>query len=298
MKKITITVKELFTCLENVAILSNQGGTKMILSSSTKEKIMDVRDYYEKKDQLVDMNFMNELLTIIQKDNGFKDSFQYELIENKNYGPAYTYHGILYFNVNLLMKYIEKTAKDWFSGYPQKDMSKYYNFIALLVVLHESSHVWQQNGLEKYSEINRLNSDITHSRVLHLKNLKDIINFIRLQINIIKTNDHAYFERQANIDALRELIDMYQGYSFLDFIELQHIYNLSFKAKRESIVHDTLHAYFLEYNYNCEGIPQDLLFEVGLPTDKEYSDPIYDAIDKYYNEKLSYRRVIEKIKTY
>ncbi len=270
----------------------------MILSNLTKEKIMDVRDYYDRRNWFVDMNFMNELLTIIQKDDGFKDSFQYELIENKKDGPAYVYHGIIYFNMNLLIKYIEKMVKDWFSKYSQKDISKYYNFMASLVVLHESSHVWQQNGLEKYSEINRLNSDITRSRVLHLKKLKDIINFIRLQINIIKTNNHDYFERQANIDALRELIDMYQGYSFLDFIELQHIYNLSFKAKRESIVHDTLRSYFLEYNYNCEGIPQDLLFEVGLPTDKKYSDSIYDAIDKYNNNELSYERVIERIKKY
>ena len=111
-------------------------------------------------------------------------------------------------------------------------------------------------------------------------------------------NNHAYFERQANIDALRELVEMYQGYEFLDFIELQHIYNLSFKPKGESIVHDTLKNNLLEYDYNCEGIPQDLLFEVGLPTEKTYSEAVYDAIDKYNNEELSYERVIEKIKKY
>ena len=120
----------------------------MILSNLTKEKIMDVRDYYDRRNWFVDMNFMNELLTIIQKDDGFKDSFQYELIENKKDGPAYVYHGIIYFNMNLLIKYIEKMVKDWFSKYSQKDISKYYNFMASLVVLHESSHVWQQNGLE------------------------------------------------------------------------------------------------------------------------------------------------------
>jgi len=269
----------------------------MILSNLTKEKIIGVRDYYDKRNWLVDMNFMNELLIIIQKDDGFKDSFQYELIENKKNGPAFVWHGILYFNMNLFIKCIEKMAKDWFKEYSQKDISKYYNFVALLIVLHESSHVWQQNGLEKYSEINRLYSE-TMSIVLRLKSLKDIINFIRLQINIIKTNEHAYFERQANIDALRELIDMYQGYPFLDFIELQHIYNLSFKPEGESIVHDTLNKYLLEYNYSCTGIPQDLLFEVGLPTDKVYSDAIYDSIDKYNNNELSYEKVIEKIKKY
>ena len=40
----------------------------MVLSKSTKEQIMNVRDYYEKRDQLVDMNFMNEILTIVKKE--------------------------------------------------------------------------------------------------------------------------------------------------------------------------------------------------------------------------------------
>ena len=40
----------------------------MILSTSTKEKIIDIRDYYEKRNQLVDVNFINEILiTILPK---------------------------------------------------------------------------------------------------------------------------------------------------------------------------------------------------------------------------------------
>lgn len=267
----------------------------MILSRPTKEQIMNVRDYYEKRDQLVDMNFMSEILTIIKNEEAFKQSLEYKFIETRKDSPAFTEYGIVNFNMGLFMKYIKRNAKDWFSDYPDKDMNKYCNFIAQLVILHECSHAWQQKKLENYAEINRLHSNIYCTRVFHLK---EIMKIIRLQINMLRINNHAYFERQANIDALRELVEMYQGYEFLDFIELQHIYNLSFKPKGDSIVHDTLNKYLLEYNYNCEGIPQDLLFEVGLPTEKTYSKAIYDAIDKYNNEELSYERVIEKIKKY
>lgn len=267
----------------------------MVLSKSTKEQIMNVRDYYEKRDQLVDMNFMNEILTIVKKEEAFKETLDYEFVETKKNGPAFTEYGIVNFNMDLFMKYIEKNSKDWFSDYSAKDMNKYCNFMAQLVILHECSHAWQQNGLEKYPEINRLHGNVICRRKFPLK---DIMKVIRLQINLLRVNNHAYFERQANIDALRELVEMYQGYEFLDFIELQHIYNLSFKPKGESIVHDTLKNNLLEYDYNCEGIPQDLLFEVGLPTEKTYSEAVYDAIDKYNNEELSYERVTEKIKKY
>ena len=267
----------------------------MILSSSTKEKIIGVRDYYDKRDQLVDVNFIKEILIIIQKEEAFKQSLEYKFIDEKKAGLAFTKYGITYFNIDLFMRYIKREAKEWFSDYPDKDMSKYCNFIAQLVILHECSHVWQQNGLEMYPEINRLNNDVYCIRTFPLT---QIWKAIRLQINVLRVNNHAYFERQANIDALRELVDMYQGYDFLHFIELQHVYNLSFKPKGESIVHDTLKKYLLEYNYNCEGIPQNLLFEVGLPTDKGYSETIYDAIDRYNNEELPYEKVIEKMKKY
>ncbi len=267
----------------------------MILSTSTKEKIIDIRDYYEKRNQLVDVNFINEILITIQKEEAFKQSLKYKFVDEKKGRVAFTEFGIMYFHIDLFMKYIKINVKDWFSDFSDKNMSKYCNFIALLIIFHECSHSWQQNGLEMYSEINRLHHDTSCLRRFPLK---EILKAIRLQINLLRINEHAYFERQANIDALRELVDMYQGYEFLNFIELQHIYNLSFKPKGESIVHDTLKKYLLEYNYNCEGIPQNLLFEVGLPTDKVYSETIYDAIDKYNNEELSYERVIEKIKKY
>lgn len=55
----------------------------MVLSKSTKEQIMNVRDYYEKRDQLVDMNFMNEILTIVKKEEAFKETLDYEFVETK-----------------------------------------------------------------------------------------------------------------------------------------------------------------------------------------------------------------------
>lgn len=253
---------------------------------------MDVRDYYEERNQPVDINFMNEILTIIKSDEAFLDTLKCEFVEEKKYGPAFTYHGITYFNVDLFFKCIARTAEQSFQQYPKGGNIKYYNFMALLLILHECSHVWQQKGLEKYAEINKLHYDVSYRKFP----LKKILKLVRCQVRASILSAHAYYERQANVDALRELIDMYQGYPFLDFIELQHIYNLSFKAKRESIVHDTLYAYFLEYNYNCDGIPQDLLFEVGFPTNKDYADSVYEAIDKYNNGELSYGKVIEKIK--
>lgn len=87
---------------------------------------------------------------------------------------------------------------------------------------------------------------------------------------------------------------MYQGYDFLDIIEFIHIQKLSYKPKDQSIVHHTLNSVFLDFNYNCAGIPQNLLFEVGLPTDKEYADAVYKAIEQYYSGKISYQRVMEK----
>lgn len=55
----------------------------MYLSSSTKEKIIDVRDYYDKRKQIADAAFLNEVLHLIQKDEKFADSFGYELTGNK-----------------------------------------------------------------------------------------------------------------------------------------------------------------------------------------------------------------------
>ena len=271
------------------------GGFFMVLSKTTKEKIINVRDYYEKMGRFVDIDFINEILSLIQKEELFQGLFQYEFVKYKTFGPAYTTDKAAYFNVDLVMKWIKEIVEYNFSDYPQKDMVQYYNFMALLVILHESSHVWQYKELENYSEINRLHSDINCSKKFRLK---EIVKLVKFYINVARLSNHAYYERQANIDALRELVEMYQGYHFLDFIQLQHIYNLSLRPKGESIVHDNLQIYGLDFNYHCDGIPKDLLFEVGLPTGQEYSDSVYAMIDNYRHKDVSYEKVIERIRAF
>lgn len=56
----------------------------MYLSDTTKDKILNVKDYYEKRDLMVDASFINSVLALIQKDALFKYSFHYELTEEKN----------------------------------------------------------------------------------------------------------------------------------------------------------------------------------------------------------------------
>ena len=167
----------------------------MYLSNITKEKLMNIRDYYEIRKQQVDMNFIHETIKVIQKDGGFGEIFQCEFVEDKRGGPAYVYHKNMYFQMDLFMKYVEKNAKDWFVEYPYENMPQYRIFLAFLVILHECSHVWQMHGLEKFSEINRLYSDIMSDRTLRLKSLKDIIHAIKLQINARKSSYRDCFEQ-------------------------------------------------------------------------------------------------------
>lgn len=264
----------------------------MILSNKTKEKIINIRDFYEKREQDVDIKFIKEILSFIQKEETFKDVYKYKFIKSEVYGFAYTESGVININANYLINFSKNKPKDYFSNYSSKDSVKYQILVILITILHESFHVFQQKGLENYSEINRLNNDVMNKKFL----LKDFYKMIKWYINYNKLGERAYFERQANINTLKELISIYQGYNFIEWLELQHIYNLSFKPTNESIVHDTLKGLSLKYNYNCENIPSDLLFEVGLPTKIEYSNSIYDAINKYYKKELSYNNVIEKIK--
>ena len=265
----------------------------MVLEDKTKEKIINIRDYYEKRNKIFDVNFMDEILVSLQKDEGFQDTLEYEFINTKKYGVAFALNGKASFNMEVLIPYIIMYVKANFKDYSQTDVIKYYNLMALHIILHECGHVWQQNGLEKYAEINRLHNDIYLIKTFPLK---DILKSIRYNINMLRINSHAYFERQANIDALRELREMYKDSNFVDFIELLHIANLGFKPKGKSIVHDTLKLNLSEYNYDCTGIPKNLLFEVGLPIeDKRYTDEVYRAIDKYYDNELTYKKVLKKV---
>ena len=119
----------------------------------------------------------------------------------------------------MIIRYIKKLARPYFFNYQKESIIKYYNFLALLTIFHEASHVWQQNGLELYPEINRLHFDVLNIKLP----LKEIFKIARVQIRISNLYDHAYYERQANIDALRELISIYQESSFLYFKTTTHI---------------------------------------------------------------------------
>lgn len=271
----------------------------MILSAETKEEIMDVHKFYKRKSQLADIDFFKKILTIIQEEQNFKGLYEYKFVNGKKKFP-YAYvdkrTGIAMFDFELIMKQMKKIHR----VYPKYPLVYIGNFFVIYTILHESSHVWQKKGLEAYSEINRLHNDIMTIRQFALNEL------LMFYINIKKMDSHLYYERQAHIDACREIIDMYQdsvltdmlryGDTILDMVIRNYIKYLSYKPKGESIVHDTLAAHFLKYNYNCEGIPQYLLFEVGLPTTKKYSDSVYEALDMCKKGSMCFEDVMERIR--
>ncbi len=262
----------------------------MKLTQITRSRLIDIKDYYQQKQRLVDESYFNLILDAIKKDSAFEDRLEYQTPGSKKHLPVYTESGIINFNLPLLLESVRTTARIWQQNLPNQGNVEVFSLVGLLIMLHESSHVWQQLGLDPYPEINRLNHDVYYQEVSSL--------FTKLKISwsLKKLDVYKYYERQANIDAMRELVSIYAGDENQNNIKVQHIFNLGFRPKGESIVHDTLNASGLKYNYNTSNIPKDLLFEVGLPTPPNYQDVIYKAINRFNYGESSYEEVMRLMK--
>lgn len=209
----------------------------MELQAKTVDNLRSLVQYYESYNLEPNDKFLMEIVGILKEDERFHNILKFKLAKG-----CYEIDSTIYTNTDSIMRKNMIVINSFLNDFSQDEQFKLRLFLALFIMLHEASHVWQFSGLDDNMEINRLYETIGKTGN-HL--------IPKIFYNIF-SYDYC-FERHANIDATRTLVKIYE----------------------ESAVSKVAQAYYLFYLdslYKFFSPLRKTLFFMGIKNDFDFSD--------------------------
>ena len=300
-----------------------------MISKETKNEIRNLIDSYGIKKW--DQKFLDKISEIVNNDDYFDNCISIKKT-NEKFAMATNYENTIFENNKLTEKWIFKKCK-----YLTKNLNLKYNdknhhlqnksdfitenFLLIFAYLHECSHVKQNlyafNSKSEYSQINTIYYRYK-SFVLQDSSLIKI--FIK---NIIydTCHDNFFYERNANIESLKELMNIYNNNFFKDEIDYNYIkklisymaldYYRGYEKKGNKIIspfEKTLkYSLCLSLHFNFQNLPFEIIFEHGFPitfneyqeifrSTKIFKNNYYKIFENFNNVVQDYHNINKKIK--
>ncbi len=301
-----------------------------MLNEETKNEIRNLIDSYGIKKW--DQKFLNKLSEIVNNDDYFDNCISMIKDNHIKCPMKTTIENIIYENNKLIEEMIIWTCKYLKKDLNLKDNDKYHhlqnkndfitqNFLLIFAYLHECSHVKQNlcalNNKSEYSQINSI-----YYRFYNF----DSQNFSKIKTFIRRRNYHTYhadyfYERNAYIESLKELMGIYDNNFFKDEIDYNYIkklishmsliYYTGYEKKGNKIIspfEKTLkYSLFPPENFNFQNLPFEVIFEHGFPiTFNEYQEIFkstkifkkdYKLFENFNNIVSDYHNINKKIKS-
>lgn len=231
----------------------------MELSNKAIDELRSLRLEYERKELLADVRFVKSYMDILASEEKYKGRVDLELTDGMSYYAEESFIEkdgkvlscisvnipkvfdasslVLDIFKNIIPDYLEINAKNYFMMYS---------------LLHESSHVWQDQALDDEEEVNR---------------------FYRLIVNkdYAKGIFYRYFspERHANIDAHTSLIDIYDDSSLSTISKIFYLNLIIYLYGRLSPTEKT-QLFLLSFEkFDMSKVSMMKRLEVGFPVEKE-----------------------------
>ena len=299
-----------------------------MLNEETKNEIRNLIDSYGIKKW--DQKFLNKLNEIVNSDDYFDNCISMintdaDIIMATSYGNTIFKNNkliedFIVWTCNYLTKKLNLNDNDKNHHLQNKNDFITQNFLLIFAYLHECSHVKQNlYAFDNKSEYNQINIIYYRFETFNFQNFSKIKKIIRNRYYEIYHDDYFY-ERNANIESLKELMDIYDNNFFKDAIDINYIkklisfmsldYCTGYKKKGNKIFSPferTLkYSLFPPENFNFQNLPFEVIFEHGFPiTFNEYQEIFkstkifkkdYKLFENFNNIVSDYHNINKKIK--
>lgn len=235
----------------------------MELTKQAKDDLRNLRLEYERKELLFDLNYIRSLIEIIESEERFKNVLELLIVDDANivsaesiYEKANKISSQIAVNVKRLDDYTSWLLNGWDDIVKPDDIKDAKNFFAMLTILHESGHTWQDLGLDDEEEVNRFYNLLSKRYYPH--NI-----FYRF------FGDSFSFERHANIDAHNVLIDVYSDSSLATISKTYYLNLIIYMYGRLSPTEKTQLVLLLPGKFDMSKVSTMKKLEVGFPIHKE-----------------------------
>lgn len=257
----------------------------MVLSENTKKEIILIKDDYERKNKCADENFIKEVMSQIKHEEMFYWYLKYCFTDVPN-EDAFMEEKTIFFNVDRLLAKCKNLAEGWLEIGDYQELLPIVNLYVIYSMIHESDHLYQVCGCE-HNEVGRFYKNLydkfQHMSLLQLrKYLKHPLDFCH--------------ERHANVDAFREVAEIYYGTPYADIAENSHIYSLNYLKKGTSPVIKTMKDMKMTGKYDFSNLTVYEAINLGLPLEKSTFKEFSKIITLYSKEELSYQSTMKELK--
>ena len=304
-----------------------------MLNEETKHEFRNLIDSYGIKKW--DQKFLDKISEIVNNDDYFDNCISTIKTNDNKCTMSTNYVNTIFVNNELIEKWITNKCK-----YLTKNLNLKYNdknhhlqnkndfitqnFLLIFAYLHECSHVKQNlcafNSRIEYSQINIIYFQYFRFKHFDFRDVSKIKKFIR-ERNYLTHHDDYFFERNANIESLKELMGIYDNKFFKDAIDYNYIkklisymslaYYKGYEKKGNKIIspfEKTLkYSLFPPENFNFQNLPFEVIFEHGFPiTFNEYQEIFkntkifkkdYKLFENFSNVVSDYHNINKKIKS-
>ena len=206
-----------------------------MLNEETKNEFRNLIDSYGIKKW--DQKFLDKISEIVNNDNYFDNCIFIIKTNDSKCTMSTNYVNTIFENNKLIKKWIANKCE-----YLTKKLNLKYNdknhhlqnendfitqnFLLIFAFLHECSHV-QQNlyAFNSRSDYTRLNTTYHQFKHYNSQDFSKIKKFI-IARNYHNHHDDYFYERNANIESLKELMGIYDNNFFKDEIDYNYIKKL------------------------------------------------------------------------
>ena len=259
----------------------------MEISSKAIEQIKDVRISYEKKEQVFDRPFFDEIFLILSKEEQLRDKIKL-VYDEKGLGfTAYVEDDEIHIVLKNLVKDCFSRAMQWMSQFENMSIVSVQNLYGIYAVFHELTHIWQTYGCNRDSEVNRLYKDL-FDKTQHLTWYQAFLY-----------NSHALdfcFERNAELEAFREVVRIYEGSLYREVAETCYMMNIDNYGKgKNNPVYYTLKLLKMKNDYDFSNLSNIERLEHGIIVDDDTMKKTERISIEYAKEIIEYDEAREKL---
>lgn len=262
----------------------------MQLTDNTKRELKDLLRRYQTDDKIVDENFINETMEIINGDAGIDNKLKYEVGRKFILARSKYENGKNYFDINGVRIFVAKFPELYRDFFDESYDGMIANIYALYFVLHDVYNMTHRLGLTGNCELDKAYYDF-YQKIDGLSK--------REYAKYLRSARHLIVDRAAKIEAFRELIDI-NALSNLSLIpEVQYMDSLlkGYEKGDKSPMHRDFDYLGLDFaSYDFSDMPFLDSLEQGITEDGENITNASYLRSDYLGSKKSFDEVYKELK--
>lgn len=262
----------------------------MQLTDTTKGELKGLLRKYHGYDRIVDEKFVNEAMEIINGDSNIDGKIKYEVSKKFILARSKYENGVNYFDINGIRNFVAKFPDLYNELYDEDYAGIIANIFALYYILHDVYKIVHRLGLTGFEELDRVYHDL-YQKIDQLSKIK--------YAKYVRSQKHVMIERNADVQAFRELIDInnLSNVRLIPILQYLEFLLKGYEQGEYSPMRLDFDYLGLDYDkYDFSNIPFLDALEHGVTEDGENITQASILRKNFYDDKISFDEVYKDLR--